>query len=60
MNPDEDWPIISARLAVLDAEELGKAHPGPFAALDLQHKRKQWEKLSQLTVVKKNDDEEHS
>jgi hypothetical protein len=58
MNPEEDWPIINARQDVLKAKKMVEEHPTPFAALDLQHKQHRLATLSQLTVVRNEDDDE--
>lgn len=53
-NPERDWAVIQARLAVLDAEEALARKPSAYYALDLQAKQKSWKRLTQLILVSDN------
>ena len=55
MNRSEDYAIISARRAVLEAQEALAKRPGPDGALRVQREKRRWDELKQLSIVKQKD-----
>ena len=54
-NRYEDYLIISARRAVLEAQEALAKRPGPKWALRVQREKRVWDELKQLSIVKQKE-----
>lgn len=52
-NPDRDWDIIRARCEVLEAQGKLEERPGSYQALEVQYRKRKWDAMKQLTLVRK-------
>ena len=56
-NPDRDYHIIEARKSLIAAQEALAVAKTPYAALEVQDKRRRWDSARKLELVKKGTDD---